>query len=171
MLARRIHDDVESGRGEVDGLGLLPIEIGFQTAKTLARPSGQALGAAVTGYEIHQGQVVWRDRDLPGLISLSGGGIEGAASGTIFGTHWHGAFECNDFRRRFLTLAAGIAGRHGFEVAPDTDYAALRTATVDRLGDMVEQHLDTDALWRLIEEGAPAGLPFIPPGASPTGAP
>jgi adenosylcobyric acid synthase len=33
------------------------------------------------------------------------------------------------------------------------------------LGDLVEDHLDTDALWRLIEEGPPAGLPFIPPGA------
>jgi len=170
MLARRIDDDVESSRGKVDGLGLLPVEIGFQTSKTLARPSGQALGAPVTGYEIHHGQVLWRDRDLPGLITLPGGGFEGALAGNVFGTHWHGAFECNDFRRRFLTLAAGIAGRHGFAVAPDTDYAALRTATVDRLGDMVEEYLDTKALWRLIESGAPAGLPFIPPGASPTGA-
>jgi len=164
MLSRRVHDEVESGRGEVAGLGLLPIEIGFQRSKTLTRPAGVALGAAVTGYEIHHGQVVWRDPDLPGLIALPDGGFEGAASGNVFGTHWHGAFECNEFRRRFLTLAAGIAGRHGFEVAPDTDYAALRTATVDRLGDMVEEHLDTDALWRLIESGPPAGLAFIPPG-------
>ena len=36
------------------------------------------------------------------------------------------------------------------------------------LGDLVEEHLDTDALWRLIEDGAPAGLPFIPPGTRPT---
>ena len=165
MLSRRIHDEVESGRGEVTGLGLLPVEIGFQRVKTLARPSGVALGAAVTGYEIHHGQVVWRDPDLAGLIALPGGGFEGAAAGNVFGTHWHGAFECNEFRRRFLTLAAGIAGRHGFEVSPDTDYAALRTATVDRLGDMVEEHLDTEALWRLVENGAPARLPFIPPGA------
>jgi adenosylcobyric acid synthase len=164
MLSRRLHDEVESGRGEVDGLGLLPIEIGFHRTKTLTRPTGVALGAAVCGYEIHHGQVVWRDPDLAGLIALPGGGFEGAAAGNVFGTHWHGAFECNDFRRRFLTLAAGIAGRHGFEVAPDTDFAALRTATVDRLGDMVEEHLDTEALWRLIENGAPAGLPFIPPG-------
>jgi len=164
MLSRRIHDEVESGRGEVAGLGLLAIDIGFQRSKTLARPTGQALGATVSGYEIHHGQVVWRDADLPGLIALPGGGEEGAAAGNVFGTHWHGAFESNEFRRRFLTLAAGIAGRHGFEVAPDTDYAALRMATVDRLGDMVEEHLDTEALWRLIENGAPAGLPFIPPG-------
>src|SRR5688500_18349101 len=130
MLSRRIHDEVESGRGEVAGLGLLPIEIGFEPSKTLARPTGQALGAAVSGYEIHHGQVVWRDDDLPGLIALPGGGWEGAASGNVFGTHWHGAFERNEFRRRFLTHAARLAGRRGFQVAPDTDYAAMRTATV-----------------------------------------
>ena len=33
------------------------------------------------------------------------------------------------------------------------------------LGDLIEEHADTDALWRLIESGAPQGLPFIPPGA------
>lgn len=165
MLGRNIHDDVESGKGEVDGLGILPIEVSFQPSKTLARPAGYALGAAVRGYEIHHGQVAWRDPELPGLITLPDGTVEGAASGHVFGTHWHGAFESDEFRRRFLTLAAGIAGRRGFAPAPDTDYAALRTATVDRLGDLVEEHLDTDALWRLVESGPPSGLPFIPPGA------
>ena len=36
--------------------------------------------------------------------------------------------------------------------------------TVDVLGDLVEEHLDTDALGRLIEGGAPAGLPMVLPG-------
>ena len=63
------------------------------------------------------------------------------------------------------TQAAALAGRHGFTVAPDTDFAALRERGLDVLGDLVEEHLDTEALWRLIEQGAPAGLPFVPPGA------
>ena len=33
------------------------------------------------------------------------------------------------------------------------------------LGDLVADHLDTEAVVRLLEHGAPAGLPFIPPGA------
>jgi adenosylcobyric acid synthase len=49
--------------------------------------------------------------------------------------------------------------------AGDTSFAALREEQLDRLGDLIEQHADTDALWRLIESGAPQGLPFIPPGA------
>jgi adenosylcobyric acid synthase len=165
MLARRIHDDVESGRGEVPGLGLLPVEIVFAATKTVTKPRGSALGAPVSGYEIHHGRVARRDPDLAPLITLPEGGGEGAAAGHVFGTHWHGAFESDEFRRRFLTLAAGLAGRRGFSVAPDTDFAALREATVDRLGDLVEEHLDTDVLWRLIEQGVPAGLPFLPPGA------
>jgi adenosylcobyric acid synthase len=36
---------------------------------------------------------------------------------------------------------------------------------LDALGDLVAEHLDTDALRRLIDTGAPVGLPFIPPGA------
>jgi adenosylcobyric acid synthase len=85
----------------------------------------------------------------------------------VFGTHWHGAFESDEFRRRFLTEAAGLAGRHGFRVAPDTSFAAARERTLDLLGDLVEEHLDTTALWRLIDSGTPPNLPFIPPGAPP----
>jgi adenosylcobyric acid synthase len=86
-------------------------------------------------------------------------------SGVVCGTHWHGAFESDEFRRRFLTEAARQAGRHGFEVAPDTRFAEVRERALDVLGDLVEEHLDTDALWRLIESGPTRGLPFIPPGA------
>jgi adenosylcobyric acid synthase len=83
----------------------------------------------------------------------------------VFGTHWHGAFECDEFRRSFLTIASTLAGRRGFQVAPDTSFAALRERTVDLLGDLVEEHLDTAALWRLVESGPPADLPVLPPGA------
>jgi adenosylcobyric acid synthase len=49
--------------------------------------------------------------------------------------------------------------------AADTRFAEVRERALDVLGDLVEEHLDTDALWRLIEQGPPAGLPFVPPGA------
>ncbi|WP_155389616.1 cobyric acid synthase [Catellatospora paridis] len=169
MLSEQIADEVESRRGEVAGLGLLPVRIVFAPDKILSRPAGQALGADVRGYEIHHGRVAYRDPALASLITLPDGDTEGAAAGNVFGTHWHGAFESDEFRRRFLTLAAGLAGRHGFEVAPETSFAAKREATVDRLGDLVEEHLDTERLWQLIEKGAPVGLPFLPPGAPSLG--
>jgi adenosylcobyric acid synthase len=163
MLAGRIHDEVESRRGTVAGLGLLPIDVAFDVGKTLGRPVGTSFGAAVSGYEIHHGYV--SGGDVIPLIRLADGTGEGARHGNVFGTHWHGAFESDGFRRAFLSVVARRAGRHGFTVAPHTDFAALRERGLDQLGDLVEEHLDTDALWRLIESGTPSGLPFIPPGA------
>ncbi|MFF5084386.1 cobyric acid synthase [Actinoplanes sp. NPDC000266] len=164
MLSRTIHDEVESGRGTVQGLELLPLEITFGPRKILAQSRGQGFGVPVAGYEIHHGFVSRQDQVKP-LLVYADERAEGAMAGNVFGTHWHGAFESDEFRRRFLTEAARLAGRRGFTVAPDTRFADLRERSLDVLGDLVEEHLDTDALWRLVEQGPPGGLPFIPPGA------
>ncbi|WP_211765785.1 cobyric acid synthase [Kutzneria sp. CA-103260] len=165
MLAQTIADDVESGAGDVPGLGLLDTEIAFAPDKTLTRPAGKAFGHAVTGYEIHHGRVVRRAARLDGLIELSDGDVEGVVDGPVLGTHWHGLLENDGFRREFLRWAAATAGRDGFRAAPDFSFAAAREAQLDLLGDLVEEHLDTDALLALIERGAPGGLPVLPPGA------
>jgi adenosylcobyric acid synthase len=160
MLARRIVDDVESGAGEVAGLGLLDLEVVFDQRKHLGRQTGTALGELVTGYEIHHGRIVHRGD--PPLVS---GPEEGSDGGHVLGTHWHGLLENDAFRRALLHRVACLAGRTGFWPAPDTSFAALRTAQLDLLGDLVSAHLDTDALVELIEHGPPAGLPFVAPGA------
>ncbi|MFG1951013.1 cobyric acid synthase [Micromonospora sp. NPDC048830] len=171
MLGRAIHDPVESGEGSVRGLGLLPIEVTFDPRKTVRQSAGVAAadpGVPVRGYEIHHGYVSSADPALTPLLTYADGTAEGAVLGAVHGTHWHGAFESDGFRRRFLTEAARLAGRSGFRVAPDTAFAAARERSLDLLGDMVEEHLDTDALWRLIESGPSGKLPFVPPGAPPT---
>jgi adenosylcobyric acid synthase len=162
MLARTITDDVESRAGTVPGLGLLPADVRFAPEKTLGRPAGTALGQPVRGYEIHHG-VVTVDRlshDLPAEPFL-----DGARAGSVFGTTWHGALEVDGFRRAFLAEVARVAGRR-FVAAPDTDFAAVRERRLDALGDLVAEHADTDALWRLLEDGVPDGLPVLPPGGA-----
>jgi adenosylcobyric acid synthase len=159
MLGTVIDDEVESRRGRVDGLGLLPVEFGFARDKTLAHSTGTAWGGEVAGYEIHHGYVAMSKAEP--LIEPG----EGARLGNVFGTHWHGTFESDGYRRAFLTEVARLAGREGFRVAADTCFRARREKLLELLGDLVEAHLDTDALWRLIESGAPPGLPFLPPGA------
>jgi adenosylcobyric acid synthase len=161
MLGRRIHDAVESGRGSVDGLGLLPVEVTFAADKRVAQVSGVALGEPVSGYEIHHG---WISAGRPDPLIETPQGGEGAVAGAVVGTHWHGALESDGFRRAYLRRVAAAAGRD-FEPAPDTDFAARRAALLDLLGDLVAEHLDTVALRQLIDAGAPAGLPFVPPGA------
>jgi len=154
MLAREIDDEVESGAGRVAGLAALPTGVAFGREKTLGRPAGSAYGADVAGYEIHHG-IVTLD---PGAEPF----LDGCRAGAVWGTSWHGTLENDAFRRAFLAEVAALSGRE-FAVSPDTDFAALREARLDVLGDLVGGHLDTASLRRLITDGPPAGLPVIPP--------
>ncbi|NKS70228.1 hypothetical protein GS584_15830 [Rhodococcus hoagii] len=76
MLGTVIDDDVESGAGSVDGLGLLDLEIAFAPDKVLAQVQGDADGIPLRGYEIHHGRVR-RNGDAP-LLSYADGGKEGS---------------------------------------------------------------------------------------------
>jgi adenosylcobyric acid synthase len=164
MLGEHIVDEVESGAGTVPGLGLLPLTVTFEPQKTLGRPAGTTAGGQpVTGYEIHHGRAEVHGGEP--LFRGPDGTEEGCRVGAVAGTHWHGAFESDGFRREYLAEVARAAGRGGFAPAPDTSVTELRERTLDLLGDLVEEHLDTGALLRLIEQGPPAGLPFVPPGA------
>jgi adenosylcobyric acid synthase len=62
-------------------------------------------------------------------------------------------------------VAAAQAGVAWTPARDAPGFAAHRTAMIDRLADAVDEHLDTGALRRLIDHGAPRDLPFIPPGA------
>ncbi|MFD1814271.1 cobyric acid synthase [Rhodococcus gannanensis] len=158
MLGRRIVDDVESGAGVVDGLGLLDLDVEFAADKVLAQSAGESDGIAVSGYEIHHGRVT-RTGDLP-LLRHDDGTPEGSVRGAVSGTHWHGLLESDDYRRRLLTRVAATTGRD-FTVAPNTSVAAERTAQLDLLADLVEQHVAVDEVMALIERGAPSGLPVV----------
>jgi adenosylcobyric acid synthase len=151
MLAREITDNVESRAGTVPGLGLLPAMVTFAAPKTLARPSGTALGEPVTGYEIHHGTVT-ADGGAPFL--------DGCEAGSVRGTTWHGIFENDGFRRAFLRDLAARTGRD-FIPAPDVSFTAVRERRYDVLADMTCEHLDTGALSELIASGVPAGLPTV----------
>jgi adenosylcobyric acid synthase len=162
MLGQEIQDDVESGQGQVAGLGLLPVRTVFGGQKRLGRPAGRAYGEPVTGYEIHHGVA----EVLAG--STAAAFLDGCRVGAVWGTTWHGTLENDGFRRAFLAEVAAVTGRD-FRPAPDTDFAALRQAGLDAMGDLIADHLDTARLEKLITGGPPGGLPVIPPAG--TGAP
>lgn len=157
MLGRTIRDEVESGEGEVEALGLLPVVTEFGAAKVLARRSGTAAGfagAPVEGYEIRHG----RPRVLGGRPMFStADGSEGCVLGSVHGTSWHGIFESDEFRGSFLSgLGAGWT-------PSGLRFAAAREEQSRRLGDLIGEHADVDALLSLLEGGSPAGLPLIAP--------
>jgi adenosylcobyric acid synthase len=153
MLASQIDDPVESRLGQVAGLGLLPVRVVFGPRKQLGRPTGFALGATVTGYQIQHGIAELTDPAAEPFL-------DGCRRGAVWGTSWHGALENDEFRRAFLAEVAAQAGRD-FTPAPDTDFAAVRQARLDVLGDLVADHLDVAALTGLIETGPPKGLPGL----------
>jgi adenosylcobyric acid synthase len=159
LLGERIDDAVESGRGPVAGLNLLPVTTRFHTDKLLANRSGHSryLDATAGGYEIRHGRIERHGGEE--LIDGDGIGGEGCVAGSVFGTSWHGVLEHDAFRRALLQRVARTRGRHFLPGA--TPFAEIRTARLDVLGDLVEHHLDTAALAELIEHG-PGGLGAMP---------
>jgi adenosylcobyric acid synthase len=110
-----------------------------------------------TAYEIHHG-VITVDGGEP--VVRTG---EGCRSAPVLGTVWHGALESDGARRALLSEVAAAVGR---DWRPGTvAFEDVRQARLDALGDLVADHLDTGAVRALLAGGAPAGLPFVPPGA------
>jgi len=80
------------------------------------------------GYEIHHGRVAGQ-----------------LTSGAVTGTMVHGSFEEDAARAAYLSATLGVTSR--------TSFPAARERRLDLLGDLVEEHLDVDALLRLAREG------------------
>ncbi|GAB2636189.1 cobyric acid synthase [Nocardia goodfellowii] len=158
MLGNRIDDAVESGAGTVAGLGLLDLDIEFADPKVLRRATGHGAGIPVQGYEIHHGRVIANND--PAWLQVEGA-PEGSVNGSVWGTHLHGLLESDAFRRAWLREVAAAAGRSGFAVAEDVSVAAVRTAQLDLLADLIERHLNMAQITELITRGAPADLPRI----------
>ncbi len=147
MLCRTIDDRVESRCGRVDGLALLDADIVFGAAKVLRRWQ-----TPLAGYEIHHGLVArcsesgWFDAE---------GVPQGYQRAAVFGTHWHGLFDNDAFRRKWLAGAATAAHRDGFVVADDIDVAARRDDQLDLMADLLAAHLDVAAITDLVQHGPP----------------
>jgi adenosylcobyric acid synthase len=159
MLGKRIVDDVESRIGEVEGLNLFPVETVFVADKLLANRTGVAGawgGARVAGYEIRHGRVARLGGEA---FFQTEDGDEGCVEGAVLGTSWHGVFESDSFRRALLRW---VANERSKEWVPGShSFAQLREARFERLGDLIERYVDTEALARLIENGTSEELPIV----------
>ena len=161
MLAMTIMDTVESRRGRVDGLALLPTTVTFDHSKRLAVCSGSWRGDPVEWYQIHHGRaVLTADDPRSGLVEPF---LDGLRLDTTWGSSGHGLFENDAFRRSWLTEIAGQAGVDWHAAADAPSFRFLRNDMLDRLADAVELHLDTNRLLELIDRGC-GQVPFVPPG-------
>ncbi|TLP61275.1 MULTISPECIES: cobyric acid synthase [Pseudomonas] len=147
MLGREVCDPLglEGAAGSSDGLGLLDYVTVLEAEKQLRNVTGtlELEQAAVAGYEIHAGVTTGPALAQPAL-QLADGRCDGAISddGQILATYLHGLFEGSQSCAALLRWA-GLA-----EVQP-VDYEALRERDIERLADLIEQHLDTARLREL----------------------
>ncbi len=157
MLCSRLDDPVESGTTGVPGLGLLDADIAFHPDKTLRRWQ-QPRDGPLAGYEIHHGRLT-RCGEQSWFASEADPHPQGVVRGAVFGTHWHGLLDNDEFRRAWLRRVADAAGRGGFVVG-DVAVAARRDAQLDLAADLLASHLDVDAVLSLLD-GPPPRRPYL----------
>lgn len=144
MLGRDIADPygIEGPPGMSCGFGLLDLHTTLERDKQLRNVQGTLVleQARVAGYEIHAGMSQGAALDTP-AITLSDDRRDGAlsADNQILATYVHGLFDDAAARAALLRWAGA------YEVA-GFDYCALLERNLDRLADVVDQHLNTALL-------------------------
>lgn len=166
MLGKHIRDPlgVDGGVGEIKGLGLLdaitdfaPRKCTVQSTLRVLRDGARGLllnteGMLLKGYEIHMGDTVPETCHIR-LGERTDGRADGLVhpDGIVFGSYLHGIFDTPDFTEKLLNNLAEMRGRNRVFGKPPA-YVGFREAEYDRLADLVEEHMDINALERIINE-------------------
>lgn len=167
MLGQYISDpdQVETTQGRMEGFGLLAVQTELVREKVTVQSRGELLAGSwpgmeqlqVSGYEIHMG----RTRLGPAARALlqvaksntEESHVDGAlnADGTVWGTYFHGIFDNDHFRRRYLNLLK--QKRFGVRAAslPVGSFAAQKEKGLDALADLLADSLDMAAITTIIE--------------------
>ncbi len=167
MLGKSISDPegVEEG-GTIRGMGLLDTETVFEAEKARTRVDGKILqpegvleglsGTRITGYEIHMGRTVLHEGAQPFTQienSITGERkMEGACGKNVYGSYVHGIFDNEAIASGIvhaLAAAKGITEEMGMAV----DFAAFKETQYDLLAAGLREHLDMEAIYRILEEG------------------
>lgn len=152
MLGRRIADaeGIEGAPGCADGLGLLDVETRLAPTKTLRAVTGTALGAPITGYEIHMGETT--GAGTARAFAAIAGQPEGAisADGRVMGSYVHGLLASADLRRALLARLGAVGGGHDHDAAVDS--------ALDAVAAELERHVAIDELIAIARQGSGSGM-------------
>ncbi|MBP1912590.1 cobyric acid synthase [Thermococcus stetteri] len=144
MLGKKIIDKVESKRGEVRGIGLLPAKTVFEKVKRTNHLKAQVLwgparGMGVEGYEIRFGRST-SERPFSVITAINGAKTfepEGAIGKSTFGTYLHGIFHNFAFTERFLNM---LRTEKGLEPMKIEGWSIEEE--IERFSTVVERNLD-----------------------------
>ncbi|MCI5809218.1 MAG: cobyric acid synthase [Oscillospiraceae bacterium] len=149
MLGRSIRDPlgVEHG-GQINGMGLLPLETEFAGEKTRTRTQGvldrvdgplaSLSGQPFDGYEIHMG-LTGTDRNLVNWKN-------------VYGTYLHGIFDRPETAQALISALMREKGMDP-EAVKALDIAAYKQQQYDILADGLRRSLDMDEVYRIVERG------------------
>lgn len=140
MLGEKLLDPhkIESQTTEIAGLALMPYHTVYGEKKQLKNRTGRVLlddsGAAMQGYEIHQGSTDFGS--LTPAIRFDNNETDGAISddNQLFVTYCHGLFD-QPLALQALLNWAGLSKSEAF------DLNINREKQIERLADCCEQHL------------------------------
>ncbi|MDP5291333.1 cobyric acid synthase [Oceanimonas sp. CHS3-5] len=162
MLGDVIDDPqgIESTAGSSEGLGYLPMTTTLEAGKQLRNVTGSlSLGGepcAVHGYEIHCGQSsALVEHEAPLMLATESGAPQPdgmvSTDNQVLGTYLHGLFDSVDACNALLAWA----GLHDSQQAVALD--ELREASINRLADTLEQHLDLELLEHFMQPNTQQG--------------
>ena len=171
MLGEMLHDPhhVESRIPEIAGLGLLNLEVTFESEKTTVQAHGNIRchsgwlaehnDLMLDGYEIHSGINIFGDGCVPFLYLNGRSEPDGVTNkqGNVIGSYLHGIFDTGSFWRAIVNRV-----RRGKGLDENTDdlltIQQFRDREFDRLASIVRQNLDMDAVYKIIRgEDVPCG--------------
>lgn len=165
MLGETLIDEVESGLGQLPGLGLLDTQTRFAHTKTTTQVTASFAdtlpgwlaacgGLTVHGYEIHMGETTLQGDAAPPLWLHKAGGrvAEGAISddGQVFGTYLHGLFDNDEFTRALINSLRQRKGLPALDIA--LNYARYKAQQFDLLADAMRQHLDIERIYQIMQQ-------------------
>ena len=160
ILGRRIDDrhGLESKRGQISGMGILPVETSLKTDKILAQVEAKEFssGLKLSGYEIHHGltRIIGKCDPLFEVFECNGIKIkyaEGAISRDrrILGTYLHGIFDAGVFRRSFLNR---LRKKKGWPALPVKENFNL-DQEFDKLAQLIRDNIDMRELCKILING------------------
>lgn len=156
MLGQWLHDPegFEGEKGSLQGLGFLDMQTTLTDNKKLTNVTGKLTlnNAPITGYEIHMGISKGPALDNPAVIldDTNDGAI--SEDNQILGTYLHGLFEAQQACDALLQWA-------GLTKPQTPDYEALYEASIERLADNFQEHLDIKKISQILGNEATVSYP------------
>ena len=169
MLAQSLSDPMhtESKLTSISGLGLLDMEVTFESEKVTSQVEGKVVSghglleglkdAAISGYEIHMGRNTLGEDVIPATtITLRNNEavdvVDGVMNkeGNVFGTYMHGIFDEGSFLRGVINH---LRAKKGLEAdnSETLSFEAFKEREYNRLAEIVRSNLDMDKVYQILD--------------------